>query len=89
MENRFAQTVDSSYYSRLPCGVLHVPSVACAFNVFIISDAAGKVNSRRSFFSLICASAAPLYASARLFGVCAQREKCAAAGKRKRGLPAS
>ena len=48
--HRFAQTVDSSYYSRLPCGVLHVPSVACAFNVFIISDATGKVNSRRSNF---------------------------------------
>lgn len=48
--HRFAQTVDSSYYSRLPCGVLHVPSVACAFNVFIISDATGKVNSRRGIF---------------------------------------
>lgn len=33
-----------------------------------------KIPSVRSFFSLICASAAPLYASARLFGVRTKRK---------------
>ena len=44
MENRFAQTVDSTYDSRLPCGAPRSVSCLC-FNVIIISDATENVNS--------------------------------------------
>ena len=49
MENRFAQTVDSTYNSRLPCGAPRSVSCLC-FNVIIISDATENVNSWHGFF---------------------------------------
>ena len=73
--HRFAQTVDSSYYSRLPCGVLHVPSVACAFMCSLsqtqreksIPDAAFSMGARHKnsirsqlFFADMCKRRAAL-----------------------------
>ena len=49
MESRFAQTVDSTYYIRLPCGAPRSVSCLC-FNATIIAEPTGKVNSRRGFF---------------------------------------